>query len=184
MTAGMAIEVGVLTTIAGGSLWKLNHLEDNARRFPNSAVAFALVIGYVVVGIWALALAAMAIKTGEAVASGWPAFWGAILVLAGIAAQKAGLLDPAITKAEYEAYSHATVGPVVCATIADPDDSDVLAGEIGDRIREREFKAMRPVGGDTDEYPVPVDCGAVSADADRQPLADVLPVRGFGHKAK
>jgi hypothetical protein len=164
MTAGMAIEVGVLTTIAGGSLWNCNYLEDNAKKFPNSIIAFMLVIGGIIVAIWSASLAAMMVKTGEmSMPTGFPAFSAAVLLIMGKAAQLAGLLDPAIRKTEQEPDSLASVGPVVCMTVTDADDDDILAGERLDRIREREFKAMRPVSNDTDEHTIPVDDNAVTA---------------------
>lgn len=185
MTASLTLEAGLYGVVALGSFYKLDDLETNANHRPNSVVAFGLIIAWLTTGIAALALAMLAVyHEAPTYAGWWVIFCAIVLTLLTHAAKVGGLLNGACGKAEAKTNSQSSVCTVVVATVASADDDDVLAGDIADRIREREFKAMRPVSQDTDEYDVALGDAPDPLHHDADSLTDVQPGGVIGHKAK
>lgn len=185
MSTPILLEAGVYGAVALGSFYKLDNLETNAHHRPNSIVAFGLIIAWLMTGIAALSLFLLAMYHEAPTAAGWwVIFLAVVLTLLTQAAKVGGLLNGTCGESNDKPNAESAVHVVAGAGIAYADDDDVLAGEVADRIREREFNAMRPVGSDTDEYSVPVDDGPAASDGDGNSLPDVLPVRRLGDEPK
>lgn len=142
MSYGVALEAVTCFGTTGIALWELNTLEANAKKRPNSIVAFALVVAWGILAIWALALGLLSIKGADT--TSMIAMFGATFVLAIItwSAKNVGLIDLAVRKFKNERDSQSSIDFITNTPVTDAGYVKVRRAEYSDIVGELEDQAV------------------------------------------
>lgn len=102
MTASFAIEAGVLGAASVLGVSKLYDLEKYSARWPDSFIAFGMVIGWMLAAAFSLATSLLALKGVEVDGSRWVLLTVVMLSFVTHALKRAGLLKTTVLDDDQE----------------------------------------------------------------------------------
>lgn len=121
MTASFAIEAGVLGAASVLGVSKLYDMEKHATRWPDSAVAFAMLIGWLATAVFTLSASLLALRGVEVPGSKWMLVAVVSLTFLHHSLKRAGLLKTTVLDQDQERDPHASVHAVGRAGFHRPD---------------------------------------------------------------